>query len=99
MSIIISTIASGIKRTLIDLKETPLDTIVSQIEFVIWPCVCVCVLVTELCPTLQTHGLYLAGLLCPWNSPGKNTGVGCHSLLQEVEPGSPELQADSLQSE
>ena len=59
--IIISTIASGIKRTLIDLKETPLDTIVSQIEFVIWPCVCVCVcvcvLVTELCPTLQTHGL------------------------------------------
>ena len=23
-----------------------------------------------------------AGLLCPWNSPGKNTGVGSHSLLQ-----------------
>ena len=23
-------------------------------------------------------------LLCPWNYPGKNTGVGCHSLLQEV---------------
>ena len=21
-------------------------------------------------------------LLCPWISPGKNTGVGCHSLLQ-----------------
>jgi len=21
-------------------------------------------------------------LLCPWNSPGKNTGVGCHFLLQ-----------------
>ena len=21
-------------------------------------------------------------LLCPWNSPGKNTGVGSHSLLQ-----------------
>ena len=21
---------------------------------------------------------------CPWNSPGKNTGVGCHSLLQEI---------------
>ena len=19
---------------------------------------------------------------CPWNSPGKNTGVGCHFLLQ-----------------
>ena len=23
-------------------------------------------------------------LLCPWNSPGKNTGVGCHSLLQVI---------------
>ena len=25
-----------------------------------------------------------ASLLCPWNSPGKNTGVGSHSLLQEI---------------
>ena len=23
-------------------------------------------------------------LLCPWNSPGKKTGVGCHSLLQGI---------------
>ena len=23
-----------------------------------------------------------ARLFCPWNSPGKNTGVGCHALLQ-----------------
>ena len=23
-----------------------------------------------------------ARLLCPWDSPGKNTGVGCHFLLQ-----------------
>ena len=23
---------------------------------------------------------------CPWNSPGKNTGVGCHALLQEIFP-------------
>ena len=23
-------------------------------------------------------------LLCPWNSPGKNTGVGSHSLLQGI---------------
>ena len=32
--------------------------------------------------SLQTHGLQPARLLCPWNSPGKNTGVGCYSLLQ-----------------
>ena len=23
-------------------------------------------------------------LLCPWNFPGKNTGVGCHFLLQAI---------------
>ena len=27
-----------------------------------------------------------ARLLCPWDSPGKNTGVGCHALLQGVFP-------------
>ena len=31
--------------------------------------------------SLQTHGLYTAKLFCPWNSPGKKTGVGRHSLL------------------
>ena len=31
-------------------------------------------------------GLYPARLLCPWGSPGKNTGVGCHALLREIFP-------------
>ena len=34
--------------------------------------------------SVQPHGLQPARLLCPWNSPGKNTGVGCHSLLQGI---------------
>ena len=34
--------------------------------------------------SLQLHGLYPTRLLCPWNSPGKNTGVGCHILLQQL---------------
>ena len=38
------------------------------------------------CPTLQPHGLQPARLLCPWDSPGKNTGVGSHSLLQGIFP-------------
>ena len=25
-------------------------------------------------------------LLCLWDSPGKNTGVGCHALLQGLFP-------------
>ena len=45
------------------------------------------------------------GLLCPWNSSGKNTGVGCHTLLQGIlltQGSNPHLlylvnwQADSL---
>ena len=35
--------------------------------------------VTQSCLTLRPHGLY-----SPWNSPGKNTGVGSHSLLQGI---------------
>ena len=34
--------------------------------------------------SLQPHGLQPSRLLCPWNSPGKNTGVGCHFLLQRI---------------
>ena len=42
------------------------------------------VLVAQSSPTLQSHILYLARLLCPWNSPGKNTRLGSHSLLQGI---------------
>ena len=34
--------------------------------------------------SLRSHGLQPARLLCPWNSPGKNTAVGCHVLLQGI---------------
>ena len=34
--------------------------------------------------SLRLHGLQPARLLCPWDSLGKNTGVGCHALLQGI---------------
>ena len=34
--------------------------------------------------SLQHHGLQPARLLCPWDSPGKNTGVGSYSLLEGI---------------
>ena len=43
-----------------------------------------CCLVAKSCPTLRPRGLQPARLLCPWGSPGKNPGVGCHALLQGV---------------
>ena len=36
--------------------------------------------------SLLPHGLWPSRLLSPWNSPGKNTGVRCHSLLQGIFP-------------
>ena len=39
------------------------------------------------CPkSLRSHGLQPARLFCPQDFPGKNTGVGCHFLLQGIFP-------------
>ena len=32
-----------------------------------------------------THGLWPTRLPCPWDSPGKNSEVGCHALLQDMQ--------------
>ena len=41
------------------------------------------VLVAQLCPALCDP---MNRLLCSWASPGNNTGVGCHFLLQGIFP-------------
>ena len=50
--------------------------------------------------SLRPHGLWPARLCCPWNSPGKNTGVDCHSPLQWISTQESNLgllhQASSL---
>ena len=51
---------------------------------------------------LQLHEPQPARLLYPWDLPGKNTGVGCHFLLQGIfltqgsDPSLLHWQADSL---
>ena len=45
----------------------------------------VCVLVAQLCSTLCDPTDWPASL-CLWDSPGKNTRVDCHSLLQRNFP-------------
>ena len=49
-------------------------------------CVYVCVSHSIMLDSLWLHGLQLTRLLCPWNTPGRNTGVGCHSLFQGIFP-------------
>ena len=46
---------------------------------------CSCYFVTKLYVILlRPQGLQLTRILCPWDFPGKNTGVCCHFLLQGV---------------
>ena len=51
-------------------------------------CVCVCVCVRERERererVAQSYPTVPARLVCPWNSPSKNTGVGCHFLLSGI---------------
>ena len=55
-------------------------------------CVCVCVCTRKhavtlvVADSLQHYGLWPTRLLCPWDSPGKNTSVGCQGLLQGIFP-------------
>ena len=56
-------------------------------------CLCVCVYVcvsthmhSVVSSSLQPHGLQPARLLSLRDFPGKNTGVGCHFLLQGICP-------------
>ena len=35
--------------------------------------------------SVRPHRWPLTRLLCPWDSPGKHTGVGCHFLLQSMK--------------
>ena len=60
----------------------------------------------QLCPTLcDPHLWQPTRLPCPWDSPVKNTGVGCHFLLQcmkvksesEVAQSCPTLATHGLQ--
>ena len=46
----------------------------------------VCVSCSVASDSLWHHGLWPAKLLCSWNSPGKNTGVGSLFLLQGIFP-------------
>ena len=48
-------------------------------------CVCLCGLIhSVVSDSLQPFGLQPARLLSPWDFLGKNTGVGCHFLLQGI---------------
>ena len=65
------------------LKTAPPSLFLTLLFFTAVTSTCCC-LVAKLCLTfLRPYGLYLTRLLCP-DFPGKNTGMGCHFLLQDI---------------
>ena len=53
------------------------------VECSIHVCCCYCCYVTSfVSDSVRPHRRQPTRLLCPWDSPGKNTGVSCHFLLQ-----------------
>ena len=47
---------------------------------------CCCSVASVVSSSLRSRALQPTSLLCPWNSPVRNSGVGCHFLLQEIFP-------------
>ena len=45
-------------------------------------CCCCCWVASVVSDSVRPHRQQPTRLPCPWDSPGKNTGVGCHFLLQ-----------------
>ena len=45
-------------------------------------CCCCCEVASVVSDSVPPHRWQPTRLLCPWDSPGKKTGVGCHFLLQ-----------------
>ena len=45
-------------------------------------CCCCCCVASVVSDSMRPQRRQPTRLPCPWDSPGKNTGVGCHLLLQ-----------------
>ena len=48
-------------------------------------CCCCCKVASVVSDSVRPHRRQPTRLPCPWDCPGKSTGVGCHSILQCVK--------------
>ena len=75
-------------RCLPSIQETCSETSFSPLSFCVCLLVCVnhggccCKVASVVSNSVQPHRRQPTRLPCPWDSPGKNTGVVCHFLLQ-----------------
>ena len=74
------------------------DTLLLNLNLPLSTCVCAVLSSFHRVGLLWPCGLWPTRLFCPWGSPGKNTGVGCHALLQGIFPTQGLIEPTSLMS-
>ena len=67
-------------------KETFLKGKIINLFFFLSLSTCAVLSHSVVSDSLRPHRLQPARVLCPWDSQAKNTGVGCHALLQGIFP-------------
>ena len=78
---------SGVAQSRTRLKRLSSSSMLTILCLFFYVCVCsqscphICSVVSN---SLQPHRLSPIRLFCPWNFPGKNTGVGRHFLFQRI---------------
>ena len=78
-----SALCSGSRRVLITgLLGKSQISIHLILSTVLWGRYCYCYVTSVVSDSVRPHRRQPTRLPRPWDSPGKNTGVGCHFLLQ-----------------
>ena len=77
----------------LELLETLNAGFLNYVQFYFHNCGLYCVVLCLMSNSLQSHGLQPVRLLSSWDFLGKNTGVGCHFLLQGMDLPHPEVEA------
>ena len=55
-----------------------------EVTLTYFSCMGVSSIASVVSSSLQPHGLQPSRLICPWDSPGKSTGMSCRFLLQGI---------------
>ena len=81
-------------------KNTGVEIVLCAIQevfaaYLFYVCCCCCQVASVVSDSVRPHRWQPTRLSPPWDSPGKNTGVGCHFLLQFMKVKSESEVAES----
>ena len=71
-----------VNKRLITVKEYYIQLYVNSFKMAIFCCCCCCYIASVMSDSVRPHRWQPTRLPHPWDSPSKNTGVGCYFLLR-----------------